>query len=175
MALSKEKKIEITSELASLLAESKLTVIANYRGLSVQQMQELRRQATGADTKIKVVKNRLVKKALEQTEGLKDIDTSVLNDQLLYAFNSVDEVAGPQVLRKFSKVVAPLEFIGAISPDGKLLSAEDVTTLASLPSKEQLRAQLVGTISAPLSGFANVLKGNLTGFINVLNAKSQNA
>jgi len=58
------------------------------------------------------------------------------------------------------------------SSDGKFLAAEDVKVLAALPSKEQLRGQLVGTIAAPLSGFVNVLAGNVRGVLNVLSARA---
>ena len=66
-----------------------------------------------------------------------------------------------------------MEFVGAISADGQFVGVDDVKALASLPSKEQLRAQLVGTISAPISGFVKVMSGNVRGVINVLNARAE--
>jgi large subunit ribosomal protein L10 len=92
---------------------------------------------------------------------------------LLYAFNSEDEVAPAQNLQAFAKTNPTLEFVGAITADGQFMSAEDVKALANLPSKEQLRAMLVGTIAAPLSGFVNVLSGNIRGVLNVLNARAE--
>lgn len=173
MALAKSKKSEVISELVDLLDSSKLTVVASYRGLTVKQMQELRKQAKENGTTLKVVKNRLVKKALEQVDTLKNTDTGALKDQLIYAFNAEDEVAPAQVLAAFAKTSPQLQFVGAINADGTFLVAEDVKALASLPSKDQLRGQLVGTLAAPLSGFVNVLAGNVRGVLNVLNARAE--
>ena len=173
MALTKDKKTEIVNEVAELLNSSKLTVAAKYAGTSVKAMQDLRRSGKGNGTTIKVFKNRLVIRALKDNSKLKDVDTSLLNDMLIYAFNNDDEVAPAQTLANFAKTNPTLEFVGAISADGQFLAAEDVKTLANLPSKEQLRSMLVGTIAAPLSGFANVLNSNVRGILNVLNARSE--
>ncbi len=173
MALSKDKKAEVVAEIGELLGSSKLTVIAKYSGTSVKSMQALRKQASEDGTTISVVKNRLVRKALESNEKFKDSDTSPLIGQLMYAFNATDEVAPAQVLAKFAKVETQIEFIGAYDETGQLLSADDVRALAALPSKQQLRAQLVGTIAAPLSGFVNVMSGNVRGVLNVLSARAE--
>jgi large subunit ribosomal protein L10 len=166
MALSKDRKTEVVAEVGRLLVDSKLTVIAKYAGTSVKSLQALRAEAKQNGTKVSVVKNRLVIK-------FKDFDTSLLIGQLMYAFNADDEVAPAQVLANFAKSEPQIEFIGGINADGQLLSADDVKALASLPSKDQLRAQLVGTIAAPLSGFVNVLSGNVRGVLNVLNARAE--
>ncbi len=172
MALSKDKKAEVVKTVSELLNSSKLTVVAKYSGTSVKAMQELRLQAKQNATAIKVVKNRLVKQALAKTDHLKAVDTTILGGQLIYAFNAEDEVAPAQVLANFAKQETQIEFVGAINAEGQMLSSEDVKALASLPSKDQLRAQLVGTIGAPLSGFVNVLSGNIRGVLNVLSARA---
>ncbi len=172
MALTKTKKHEVVAELSELLTTSKLTVVAKYEGTPVKAMQALRREARESNTTVKVIKNRLVIKALGKDEVLKNADTAALNGMLLYAFNSDDEVAPAQALANFAKKQPTLEFVGALTPEGTFMSAEDVKALASLPSKDQLRAQLVGTIGAPLSGFVNVLAGNVRGVLNVLQARA---
>lgn len=134
-------------------------------------MQTLRRDARTNGTKVSVVKNRLVIKALEKS-GKKGIDTSVLNGMLLYAFNSEDEGAPAQALNSFARTNPTIQFVGAITADGQFMNAEDVKSLANLPSKEQLHGILVGTIAAPLSGFVNVVTGNVRGVLNVLNARA---
>src|SRR5580698_8231949 len=96
MALTKKKKNEVVEEVQQLLRTSKMTVITKYEGTTVKAMQQLRAQARDNGTTVKVVKNRLVKKALEQTDSLKAVDTSMLEGMLLYAFNSEDEVAPAQ-------------------------------------------------------------------------------
>jgi len=172
MALSKDKKAEVVSEVSQLLNTSKLTVVAKYSGTSVKSMQALRRMAKDDNTKISVIKNRLVKKALEQSEKFANTDTGMFSGQLMYAFNASDEVAPAQVIANFAKAEPQIEFVGGLAADGSLLSADDIKALASLPSKDQLRAQLVGTIAAPLSGFVNVMSGNVRGVLNVLNARA---
>lgn len=173
MALTKAKKQEVIDEVAKLLADSKLTVVAKYEGTSVKAMQQLRRDAKENGTTVKVIKNRLVKQALASSETLKDADTSQLVSQLLYAFNSVDEVAPAQALASFAKLNPNVSFVGAFTADGQFIASDDVKALASLPSKDQLRAQLVGTVGAPLSGFVNILSGNVRGVLNVLNARAE--
>lgn len=173
MALSKDQKAQVVADVSELLASSKLTVVATYEGTGVKQMQELRRGARDTNTVVRVVKNRLVRQAILGSENLKDTDTSALTGQLLYAFNADDEVAPAQALANFAKKNPSIQFVGAITHDGQFMAVEDVKSLASLPSKDQLRAQLVGTLKAPMSGFVNVLSGNLRGFLNVLSAKAE--
>lgn len=172
MALTKQQKHEIVAEVSELLSNAKMTVVAQYQGTSVAAMQSLRHNAQDSDTTVKVVKNRLFKQALSTNDKLKSVDTNVLTGQLLYAFNSQDEVAPSQVLANFAKTEPQLTFVGAIAADGTFLSADDVKAMAALPSKQQLRGMLVGTIAAPLSGFMNVLNGNLRGVLNVMQARA---
>jgi large subunit ribosomal protein L10 len=172
MALTKAKKDELIVELAELFSSSRMTVVAQYEGLTVKALQDLRKQARENGTKIKVVKNRLVIKAIEQSDSVKGADTSALTGMLAYAFNSEDEVAPAQVLAGFARTNPKLQFVGAITADGQFLSAEDVKALAALPTKDQLRGQLVGTIAAPLTGFMRVMEGNLKGVMYALNARA---
>ena len=173
MAISRQTKETQVAELAELLGSAKLTVMAQYQGLTVKELQSLRRAARESGVVIKVVKNRLVRVALGQTDKLKDVDTSNLTGQLLYATSSEDEVAPAQVLAKFAKEHEALKPIGAIDALGTVMAEADVKALASLPTKDQLRGMLVGTIAAPLSGFVNVMAGNVRGVLNVLNARAE--
>lgn len=173
MALTKDKKNEVVREVSELLTVSKLTVVAAYKGTPVKALQTLRREARDNGTQVRVIKNRLVTKALETTETFKDADTSALTGMLVYAFNSEDEVAPAQALANFAKTQPTIEFVGAFTAEGIFIGADDVKALASLPSKDQLRAMLVGTLAAPLSGFVNVMAGNVRGVLNVLNARAQ--
>ena len=172
MALSRQKKEETVQDVSELLSRSKLTVFAHYQGTPVQAMQELRAQSKDSGTTVRVIKNRLFKQALGLSDKLKGVDTESLKGQLLYAFNESDEVAPAQNLAAFQKTNPQIEFVGALTADGQLLAADDVKALASLPTKDQLRAQLIATISSPFSGFANVLAGNVRGVFNVLNARA---
>lgn len=173
MALTKTKKQVVVEETTKLLADSKLTVLAQYPGTSVSAMQLLRQRAENSGTTIKVIKNRLVIKALERIGKISDIDVSKLTGQILYAFNARDEVAPAQVLNAFAKANQTLTFVGAITADGHFIDAEEVVALAELPGKDQLRTILIGTINAPLAGFANVVAANIKGVMNVLQARAQ--
>lgn len=170
MALTRDKKEEVVAKITDLFKESKLTVIANYSGITVTEIQQLRQKAKEQDVKFTVAKNRLTKLALKNTD-LKDVDLSILEGQLALAFGLGDEVAPAQVLANFAKDHEALELVGAISSEGEVLSADQVNELAKLPNKETLRGQVVGTIAAPLSGFVNVMQGNLRGVVNVLDAR----
>lgn len=174
MALTKVKKDEIIAEVSQLLGDSKMTVIAAYQGTPVKAMQSLRRQGRDNGTTLKVVKNRLVIKAIQSRDTMKDIDTSPLTGMLLYAFNSEDEVAPAQVLAKFARTQPTIEFVGAISAEGKFLTAEEVTGLATLPNKDELIAQVIATLMSPVNDVTSGLSGNLHALLDGVSAKASN-
>lgn len=172
MALTKAKKQEVVAEVAELLSTSKMTVVAQYKGTTVKALQGLRRKARDNGTQVKIAKNRLVRQALKQTKGLKDIDASALEGMLLYAFNADDEVAPAQVLADFAKANPSIVFAGAISADGKFLTANEVKALAALPGKNELIAQVIATLTAPLNDVTNGLSGNLHALLDGVAAKA---
>lgn len=172
MALTKDKKNEVVAEVASLLGSSKMTVVTKYQGTTVKALQNLRREGRGNGTQLKVVKNRLVIKAIQQTELLKDTDTSALEGMLLYAFNAEDEVAPAQVIATFAKSNPTLEFVGAISAEGKFLTADEVKALATLPGKNELIGQVVGMLLSPVNDVTNALSGNLHALLDGVSDKA---
>ncbi len=174
MALTKNEKQDVVKEVSQLLADSKMTVIAQYQGTTVKALQGLRRDAKANGTKVKVVKNRLVIQAVKATDNVKDADTSALTGMLLYAFNSQDEVAPAQSLHTFAKTNPTLQFVGAITADGKFISSDEVKALAVLPGKNQLIAGLINTLNAPIMGVMSGLQGNLHGLLQGLEAKAAN-
>jgi large subunit ribosomal protein L10 len=174
MALTKPKKDEVVAEVAKLLASSKMTVVAKYEGTPVKALQSLRRKGKENGTTLKVVKNRLVIKAVESTEAVKAADTSALSGMLLYAFNDQDEVAPAQVIAEFAKQQPTLEFVGAITADGTFMSADEVKALATLPSKPQLIAGIINTLNSPLNGVMSGLSGDLHGLLRAVEAKASN-
>ena len=103
MAISKDKKQQLVADLNELLSDAKMTVFAKYQGISVAELQELRQMARENNVQIKIVKNRLVRVAMNEIAVYKDTDTSALEGQLLYAVSNDDEVAPAQVLAKFAK------------------------------------------------------------------------
>lgn len=172
MALTKDKKNEVVSEVKDLLSASKMTVVAKYQGTTVKALQQLRRDARANGTQVKVVKNRLVIQALKATDSLKDVDASSLEGMLLYAFNGEDEVAAAQALNTFAKANPTIEFVGAISPEGVFVSADDVKALANLPGKNQLIAEVIAQLLSPVHDVTNALSGNLHALLDGIEAKA---
>ncbi len=174
MALTKQKKQEVINEVAQLLAESKLTVVAQYKGTTVKQLQDLRKEARDSETVIKVIKNRLVVQALKDSDLYKDADKTALTSQLLFAFNSADEIAPAKALAQFAKKNPTIKFVGAYTAEGLFIGAEDVSALAALPSKNQLIAGIINTLNGPVNGVMGGLSGNLHGLLKGLEAKAAN-
>jgi large subunit ribosomal protein L10 len=172
MALSKDKKQVVVKEVVDALSASKMTVVAKYQGTTVKAIQQLRRDARENGTSLRVVKNRLVVKALQDVDALKDVDTVALKGQLLYAFNEQDEVAPAQALAAFAKLNPTIEFVGAITAQGKFIDANEVKALATLPGKEQLIAQVVATLLSPVNDVTNALSGNLHALLDGIEAKA---
>ncbi len=172
MALTKQQKKSIVKDVTDLLSSSKLTVAVSYQGTDVKALQELRKTAKANGTVVKVIKNRLVIKAITSNDKLKDADTSPLNGQLLYAFNDGDEVAPAQVLANFAKSNPTIQFVGAYSSEGQYLNADEVKSLASLPNKNELIAQVVATLTAPLTDTISALSGNLHPLLDGIEAKA---
>lgn len=173
MAISRDKKNTLVAELTELFASSKGTVGAAYTGLSVADLQELRAAAREAKVTIKVTKNRLVRVALSGSDKFKSADTGLLTGQLVYAFSSEDEVAPAQVIAKYAKTHPALKLVVGFDDAGNTLDTATVTALAALPTKDQLRGQLVSVIAAPLSGFLSVANGAQRGFAQVLSQRAE--
>ncbi len=174
VAISKQTKQDQVAALVAILSGAKGSAFAGYAGLTVADLQDLRRKAKETNVKIKVVKNRLVRVALSQVENMKDVDTSALTGQLLYAFSADDEVAPAQILFNFAKTNPNLVLTGGISPEGKVLSDGDVKILAELPSKDVQIAGVVNTLLSQVTGMVNALGGNLGGLVQALEAKASN-
>jgi large subunit ribosomal protein L10 len=172
MALTKDKKQEVINEVDKLLNTSKMTVVTKYEGTTVKALQDLRRQAREGGTKVKVVKNRLLIQALKKVDKLKGVDTSALEGMLLYAFNSEDEVAPAQSIAKFAKENPTLEFVGAITAEGKFIESSEVAAMATLPGKDQLIGEVVAMLLSPVNDVTNALSGNLHALLEGISAKA---
>ena len=158
MAISKDKKNTLVADLTELLSNSKMVVYAKYEGLTVKELQELRKLARVSDVKIKVVKNRLVKVAMKEIAAYKDTDASNLTGQLLYAMGTDEDFDAAKVLTKFAKTHSKMELIGGFNAEGNNLSTEEVKTLGSLPTKNELIAQVVDTLLSGINGIVSALE-----------------
>ncbi len=172
MAISRDKKNELVAEFTELLTNAKTTAFATYQGTSVADIQVLRAQARENGVVIKVVKNRLVRVVLTGIDAYKDVDSSSLTGQLLYAFSAEDEVAPAKVLSEFAKKVDTVAIAGGFSLESGLMSADDVKALASLPSKSQLIAEVIAQLLSPVHDVTNALSGNLHALLDGIEAKA---
>ena len=170
MAITKDKKNELVADLTELLSNAKATVFAKYQGLTVAELQELRKAARENGVKIKVVKNRLVRVAMGQIAVYKDTDTTGLTGQLLYAVSDSDEVAPAKILAEFAKSHDALDLVGGFSDLGKALSTDEVKTLAAMPTKNELIAQVVAQLLSPVTDSVSALSGGLSGIVSGLEA-----
>lgn len=173
MAINKQKKNELVADLTELLSGAKTTVYAKYQGLTVAEIQELRKAAREAGVKIKVVKNRLVKVAMGQIAVYKDTDTTGLTGQLLYAVSDSDEVAPAKVLAEFAKKHDALVLAGGFSDAGNTLSEDEIKALAAMPSKNELIAQVVAQLLSPVTDSVSGLAGGISGIVSGLEAHAK--
>ncbi len=158
MAISKDKKATLVADLTELLNDSRMVAYAKYEGLTVAELQELRKLAREMGVKIKVVKNRLVKVAMKEIAAYKDTETTGLVGQLLYAIGSDEDFDAAKVLAKFAKAHDKMELIGGFNNEGATLSKEEVTTLGNLPTKNELIAQVVDTLLSGVNGIVSGLE-----------------
>ena len=170
MAITREAKEQAVDKLTSDLGRIKLAVMTDYRGLTVAEVEELRATLRQEGISYKVTKNTLLKIAIKNNPELSKIELAAFTGPMALAMGFDDEVAPARVIFQYAKSHDALDIIGAISGDGTLLSAAEVKALATLPTREQLLASVVGTIAAPLTSFVGVMAGNVRSIVNVLNA-----
>lgn len=153
MSLNLNDKKAVVAEIAAKVATAQTIVVAEYRGIQVGHLTQLRAKARASGVYMRVLKNSLARRAVEGTPfaGL----ASELTGPLIYSI-SVDAVAAAKVVHDFSKTNDKL-VIRAGSFAGKSLDKAAVTALASIPSRDVLIAQLLGVMQAPVSGFVRAL------------------
>ncbi|MBT4857469.1 50S ribosomal protein L10 [Candidatus Uhrbacteria bacterium] len=167
MAKSRKEKEAIVANLTEMFRDMKAAAFSSISGYTMAQSDELRVTAAEQNVKVMIAKKTLIAAAAKEV-GL-DIDPASYEGSILTAVSFGDEVAAAKLLKDFEKKNEAFKLVAGIL-EGKGLSAEEVSKLASLPSKEQLLSQLVGSLNAPISGFVNVLAGNLRGLVTVLDA-----
>lgn len=167
MAKTREQKQQIVDVIANNLSSAKSAVFANFQGLNMGDIDALRHTCKEQDVYYVAGKKTLVKIALKNA-GF-DIDTKAFDGGVAVFLGMQDEVAPAQIVAKFAKDHDVVKIFGGIL-EGQFIDSAKVSQLSSLPSKQQLLGQLVGTLNAPVSGFVNVLAGNIRGLANVLNA-----
>ncbi len=167
MPKSKLQKDKDLQELISHLKTAKSAVFTGYKGTSVKDITKFRQVLRKQNVFSKVYKLTLIKKAFKEADiqgELADYKTPVI-----LSLSKEDETGPAREIKALAKDIETISILEGVV-DKKVVLKEIVMALAELPDKDQLRAQVVSTIKAPITGFVNVLAGNIRGLINVLNA-----
>jgi large subunit ribosomal protein L10 len=154
MALRLEDKKQFVKEVNAVAGDSLSVVAAEYRGLTVGEMTELRRDARNSGVYLRVVKNTLARRAIEGTDF--ECMTASLKGPLLLAFAKEDPGAAARVIKNFAKEHDALKAV-SLSIGGQLLQASDLSKLADLPTLDQARAMLLSLMMAPMTKLARTL------------------
>ena len=166
MAITRERKESLVEQYKELLTQSQGIILTNYRGLPVQAMEEMRRSVRDAECDVHVVKNRLMKLALAETDL--SVPDEWLTDPTAIAFCRGDVPPVAKVLSEFAE--DKKLFIKGGLLETAVLSPEQVDALAKLPSREVLLANVLGTINAPATQLAGVVASGVRQVLNVLQA-----
>ena len=166
MSLNLEGKKEVVAEVSQRLAKAQAIVLAEYRGLGVEQITALRKQARASGVYLRVLKNTLARRAVQGTPFEKLSDQMV--GPLAYGI-SEDPVNAAKVLAAYAKGNEKLVIKGGSLPN-QVLSAKEIGALATMPSREQLLASLMGTMNAPITKFVQTLNEVPSKFVRTLAA-----
>ena len=154
MPIGLKEKQAIVAEVNETASAALSAVMADYRGVSVDDMTSLRKQAREAGVQVRVIRNTLAKRAFEGTE-FECLNEAMLGPNIL-AFSLEDPGAGARVFKDFAKENANFE-IKALSVGGKLLPAEQIDALAKLPTRDEAIALLMAVMQAPITKLARTL------------------
>jgi large subunit ribosomal protein L10 len=158
--MNRDQKAALVEELAEQIRSADAIFAVDYRGISVSEVADLRAKLRDADTRFRIVKNSLTERASDAAgvEALK----SLLEGPTALAFVAGDAALAAKALSDTARALDTLQFKGGLL-DGATLSADELKSLARLPAREVLHAQLVGTIAAPLSGLVRTLNALISG------------
>jgi len=169
------QKRELAEAVRRRISSSECVLIANLSGINGVTLTELRRNFRKSESELFVVKNTIMRFAIQNTE-FQPLE-ALLTGENAFVISKKDVVTTAKVLYDFSNANKQLEIKGGVL-NGRLMTAEQVAKLAQLPSKEQLIAKMLGSMNAPIHGFVNVLAGTIRQALYVLNAikekKSEN-
>jgi large subunit ribosomal protein L10 len=168
MAITRKQKEAVINDLVKSFDEASSVTFIDYTGLTVAGFNDLRAQLRKTKARLIIAKNTLVRLALAKSKR-KELKLDDITGQMALAFAGEDEIAPAKIIYEFAKKEKKPQILKGIL-EMELLPKEKVVELAKLPAKPQMLGILVGTIAAPVSGFVNVLTGNLRGLVNVINS-----
>jgi len=167
MPKTKQQKQTILNALAENLAKQQAMVFVDYKGLKVKDMLTLRDQLKQVGSKLVVAKKTLLGKVMKE-KGI-DMNLKGMDGQIGAIFAFEDSLAPMKTANIFARTNANLKIVGGYF-ENEIQSAASIVAIANLPSREELLAKLVGTLAAPIAGFATVLQGNIKGLVVALSA-----
>jgi large subunit ribosomal protein L10 len=170
LAISREQKEKMVADYVDKMSRSKVLILADYRGLTVARMTDLRRKLRETDGQFQVVKNSLFTLALEKA-GL-PIPTEYLDGPIAVGYCQGDAPPTAKALMDFAKEAESLRIKGAIMGDN-VLDYDAVKGMADLPPREVLLAQLLGSVQGPMSSLVSTLAAPLREIVQVLQARSE--
>ncbi len=156
--LNREQKTQVINQLAEDLKSVPSVVVASFKGLTVEETEKLRSQLRKAGIHYEVVKNKLAIKAVESSD--KAGIATYLKGNSAIAFHKDDPVAPAKIISEFAKKSKAIKLAGGWM-DGKVLDQAGVEVLASLPGKNELRAQLLSVFNGAASGFVRLLQAKV--------------
>jgi len=170
--MKKAEKSLFVDNLTIELKDAKSMVLINYTGLSVKSQQELKKRLKEVGARMLVVKNTLLKRAAENAKIDKDIITDeVLSGQTALVISENDPISFIQVIGRFAKEFeVPKMKVGIV--EGSFQNTESLSKLSSLPSKDVLLSQLLGSLMSPSYGLVGTLNGNLQKLVYILKQKA---
>jgi len=167
--LTKRQKAEIIDELADKIKRQQSLIFTDIAGVNVGDIRKLRRSLRGAEIEYKVAKKSLINLAFKKAK--QELDISVMTGSLGLAFSYADPISPAKIVFDFLKEHQKLRVLGGLMGN-RFLTFEEIEALSKIPSRKELLAKLVWLIRGPISGFVNVLQGNLRNLIGVLDAIS---
>ncbi len=167
MAISKEKKEKFVGEYRELLDNSSAVFLTQYGGMSVKEMEALRIKIGDAQGRFNVTKHTLLRIAMEENDLTPPVE--LMNGQVAASFALGEAPTLAKVLVDSAKTNDKLKIVGGLLGDRRLTPAE-IEALATLPSLDQLRAQILGLISAPAQGIVSAVTNGVRQVVNVLDA-----
>jgi len=165
MPLTREQKKEIIENLREKISWQKAMVFAAIEGLKAEEIFELRKKLKKKDCLLAVVKKTLADRVFKENKI--NCDAKEMAGQLALIFGFEDQISPAKISYKFFQTNKKLKILGGFF-ENNFINTEKVVELAKIPSREELLAQLVGSIKAPVANFVNVLQGNIKGLISIL-------
>jgi len=165
--LTKTQKQKIIEDLKEKIAKAKAIILVGISGLKVKDISELRKKIKTIDGNLRVVKKTLANLAFKEKKLESVFEKGKFKEEVALIFGFKDEISPAKIAYQFTLTNEKLKILGGFI-ENKLKEADEIINLGQLPTKEELFAKLVGTISNPISGLVNVLQGNLKNLVYVL-------